>query len=140
MEPSTEFILGQKLELWRTIGNVTMLWWVSAIVLCMSTLAAVWTHRASLEKRSHVHVVGIAGALFFGMIFSYGVAVILYIPHLRSDLAVLLAARSENTTPFESELQFFRHAMYLGTGNYILVNAAWVMMWRHLASSDRDQN
>ena len=128
-----EFVLGQKLEMWRTIGNVTMLWWVSAIVLCLSILGAAWTHGHKLKERFHLHVAGVAIMVFFTMVFSYGLLVILYIPRLHEDLVALLAAGARETTTFDSELWFFRFAMYTGTADYLMVMAVWVIMWIHYA-------
>ena len=78
--------------------------------------------------------------VFFTMVFIYGLLVVLYIPRLHADIVSLLALPPGSATPFDSELWFFRLAMYAGTGNYVLFMLVWAFLWRAFAIRLRSRN
>jgi hypothetical protein len=133
VDPKVEFLLTQKLEMWRTIGDATMLWWVSAVVLCATIIGIALTHADKIKKPRHLHVAALVVMVFFTMIFTYGLIVILYIPRLHADIVSLAAGQPGVGTAFNPELWFFRYAMYMGTGNYLLFMVVWGILWRHVS-------
>ena len=127
------FYIEQKLKLLQTIGQVTMLWWVTVIVLCATTIVAAWKHRDEIHNRAHVHLGGIAVFFLFTLFLAYGYFVLRYVNGFSADVRPLLKLAGANETVFDAEVIFFRRAMYTALLDYVVLFLAWVVVWISLA-------
>jgi len=123
-------LLEQKVSYVNAIGNVSMLWWVTSVVFCVSILATVWKNRRDLvEEKWAVWLVGIAGSgLFLGIIF-YGISVILYLDSIERELSELAVSLSAKADFFSTDIWLFRRAMQIGTSSFAGVLILWIVMF-----------
>jgi hypothetical protein len=56
-------LIDKKIALLTTIANTSMLWWVSATVLCATLLAGIWRHQELLSNVPSRRLIG--GVLYF---------------------------------------------------------------------------
>jgi hypothetical protein len=131
MEPETiRHLLEQKISYINAIGNVSMLWWVTSVVFCVSILATVWKNREDLaEQKLAVWLVGIAGSgLFLGIIL-YGFSVILYLNSTEREISELAISLNAKADFFSTEIWLFRRAMLIGTSSFAGVLILWIIMF-----------
>lgn len=133
---NVRLILEQKLAYLNTVANVCMLWWVSSVVFSTTVLAGLWNQRGKLDM-SFLFKFGLGSlvTIFFCTIVGFGIAVILYIRSLRSDLSNNLRSLGCPESHFDSELTAFRRAMLLGTSSFVLVLFSWLFLMPHVLAS-----
>jgi len=133
-----QFLIEQKIEVFRTVCDISMLWWVSSVVFCASILAALWIKRCELEHLPYLGRLSLSALLsvFFISIIFYGVWVYWYFSVLQGDLAKLLHQIKASPTTFDTELNLAKLAILTGASSFGIVLIIWVILicaiWRSL--------
>ena len=122
------FLLEQKISFVNMVGNVLMTWWVSSVVFCGTTLAAVWLNRKELVDSGVIGWLGFLLLVFFSSIVYFGILITQYIDKVSKEISVL--GKELNSEFFFSyELSNFKRAIITGTTSFVLVLITWIILW-----------
>lgn len=125
---TARFILEQKVSFLNTLGNVSMLWWVTSVVFSLSILAGVWKFREQLVEKKWIKVIGMFGFVFFSTIVLYGVAVFLYIYFVSAEIIKYAKSLEISFNYIYAELVLFQTAITLGTITFVGILFLWTKM------------
>jgi len=132
MNDGLTFLITQKIGIYRTVCEVTMLWWVSTILLCLSIVGLIWYRRDSIRRHPSFKLIAIFVYLFLSTGIIYCVSVLCYFYILEQELGHLLEKASLLNTAFDTELLFAELAMINGIVTLIIVMAVWHLIYLHL--------
>lgn len=121
-----------KLEVLRMIGNVGMLWWVSAVVFCGTIVGVAWYYRDQILtlQEARIRALFIVVSLFFVSIVVYGIWTVYGVYLLESDFQLLMSAHGANPVwDQRSEFVFVRVAYSIGTTSFIIVTFLWMGLY-----------
>jgi hypothetical protein len=130
-EEQIQFLLEQKIATMNAIGGVTMSWWTTAIVFCLSAIGVVWLYRNKIERQ--FVTVGFAVVfVVFLLLAAYGVLVSGYLSKVQADLRTLSVKYGAPEATFDAEVGFFQRAMVTANIDFIVLTLVWIFLYVHM--------
>lgn len=130
-EDQIQFIIEQKLSILNAIGGVTMSWWTTAIVFCLSSIGVSWLYRNKIEKR-FLTAGFITVLVVFILLAAYGIIVSSYLAHIKSDVAALAKSYGASASTFDPEVEFFQRAMITANIDFTVLTVVWILLYIYL--------
>jgi len=137
-------LLEQKIAYLNMVGNVSMLWWVTSVVFCVSILVGVWKNKEYLTEQrvikgnKLINGIGIAVLIFLATVVAYGFFIIRYLGKVQKEISEITVFLNAKNDFFSTELSLFWWAMVNGTSSFVGILILWVCMWRLLEQSHKE--
>lgn len=130
-EDQVQFLLEQKLSVMNAIGAVTMSWWTTAIVFCLTSIGVAWLYRNRIEKR-FLTAGFITVLVVFILLAAYGLLVTSYLGRIKIDIASLANSYGAPANTFDPEIEFFQQAMITANIDFTVLTVVWVVLYIYL--------
>lgn len=127
-EPNT--LILEKLEFLRSMYELNMLWWVSAVVFCATMLGFIWAKRVDIYKMKNRKTLAVLIYVFLISVGLYGLISITYGCITMSAMREALPI--EYSTLFDPEYKIFIYSMMVGTSSFIIVVYLWHCLWQEI--------
>jgi len=118
----------KKIDFISTIANIGMLWWVSSVVFCGTTLAMAWQHKKTIETLPPDLLKWLKRGLtfFFSSIVFFGLFTIFIVYKLynESQEIFIILNQKETLPPFEYIM--VGGGLLIGTTSFIFVTIFWI--------------
>jgi hypothetical protein len=133
-------LIDKKIALLTTIANTSMLWWVSATVLCATLLAGIWRHKELLSNVPSRGLIGGVLYFFFSSIVLYGILVTVMTAFELRDVRLLLGQLGARENLFDPEFLWILLGMPVGTSSFVLFLFVWHVFWRALGRAPANRS
>ena len=125
-------LLEKKIALLETIASTSMLWWVSATVLCVTLLAGIWRYQDLVKPAPFRRSMGFLLYFFFTSIVLYGVLVTVVTASGLHEVRLLLSQLGAPSSLFDAEYLWILIGMPIGTSSFLFFLLVWHVLWRSL--------
>lgn len=129
-------ILETRISSLQNIMNVGMLWWVSAVTICTTTLGYVWLKQDELKEFPYLKWFGGFISTFFISIVIFGMWIIYSVYNLHVEI-IKLSSMLDLPSFLFTEFVSTEVAVGIGTTSFIFFTVAWFVMWRHITNKKR---
>ncbi len=125
-------LLEKKISLLEIIASKSMLWWVSATVLCVTILAGIYRYQDNIKQAPFRGYMGFPLYFFFSSIVLYGILVTVSTALELQDVRLLLTRLGALSDLFDPEYFWILIGMPIGTGSFLVFLLVWHIMWRSI--------
>jgi hypothetical protein len=131
MEDLTTFILKEKFEFLRLVGNISMLWWVSTVVFCGTIVGASIAWKKELfQKFSKKKILGLWALIFifFCSTIYYGYLTVLYAYNSKNEVFKLLKEKNISNSLFQPEFELLYKGVICGSSSFAIIFLGWFFL------------
>ncbi|NIS81844.1 MAG: hypothetical protein GTO14_16910 [Anaerolineales bacterium] len=129
-------LLDKKTSLLETIASTSMLWWVSATVLCVTILAGIYRYQDIVKNAPFRRSMGFLLYFFFSSIVLYGVLVTIITAYELQDVRLLLTRLGAPPDMFDPEYFWILIGMPIGTSSFLILLLVCHVMWRSIIRAE----
>ena len=121
-------VLEKNLDYLNTLANIGMTWWVSGVVFCGTTIAAVWLKRLELGSNPLFPWLRAGLTCFFFSIVVFGFFIMWVVDELQGQINFLKVVLKLNKGNIGIEFTAVKYGMAIGTSSFVLIIVGWLVM------------
>jgi phage shock protein PspC (stress-responsive transcriptional regulator) len=132
---TAQFLVTQKLQTFNNICSLCMAWWTSSVVFSAAIVSGVWLKKKQIADLPYFGLLGAVIAVFFISLVVFGGFIFAYTFYIDRELSTLVAAAGGVRDMFHLEVVLLRLCIADAVSSFLLIIAAWIVLWRMLSHS-----